>query len=184
MCFYNEYDWSAEVVEYTGGPATSQHRCFECHTFIHPGEWVHKTFMQEHEDCQHENRIDDNEDVTDFYESGIMPHWCNGLDAEPCVFGETHQSYVCQSCTDFRAAIRAVEEADGCVGDEAEPQNLFDDIAESDHYHQYFDHAANTFPHLVTSGYIDKHYYFDDDEWEQDDLAPIPYDELGVSCAG
>lgn len=148
MCFYHEYDWSAEVYERDEGAAGEKCRCVDCRRQIHVGETVTHFYLREREEC---------ECGAEFGETGP----CDFDDGEPHNFGEEDEFDVCGQCVQVRRAIRAQEESEGCSGGEAEPSygELQDAICNDDEG-KYAAKVLEMFPdlgpHLAKLGYEDK----------------------------
>lgn len=128
MCFYHgDCDWSASVVETDEGPATKRTQCDECREWIEPGQWVRHIHQQEHERCQ------TCEDDSDYNRFNFDP------DNEDCKagkhdYGKTFDYDCCERCARLLAAIEAVEEAEGCVGEETRPMLcwMYEQVGDSD----------------------------------------------------
>ncbi len=134
MCFYADADWYASVTETDEGPAPKATKCSECRKPIAEGEWRYHVWQQEHEECQtreEKNHIGDDDEE-------VMIHDCIRDKAE-CEYGETFDYDCCISCKVLRNAIRQVEEAEGCTGNETEPALpcLFEDVSDGEGWGHY-----------------------------------------------
>jgi hypothetical protein len=130
MCFYSDPDWYASQVEEDEGPALSDCRCCECRRVIKAGEWRKRVEMQEREDG--------------IYCTPDKGEHADGCDGEDCEYdgpGETWAGHFCRDCETLRAAIRKVEEAEGCHGSEAEPSmgGIYDEVGNGQGWMHYFD---------------------------------------------
>lgn len=125
MCFYADYDWYAAVSEETEGPSPERTHCNECGRVIHAGEWRHHLHQEQYECCLACDP--DDPDGREPNEDGSCDH------------GETADFTTCGRCHALRAAVRAVEEHEGCVGAEAEPPRgvLFDAIHDAGGWDEY-----------------------------------------------
>lgn len=105
MCFVHDYDWYPEVTDSADGPGREAARCVECRCLIHPGEWRRWEYQQQYECCR----------------------WCSGGGCPECEdgqnpdVGESRDWHTCERCVRVLDAIRAVEEAEGCTGEETQP---------------------------------------------------------------
>lgn len=151
MCFNTDYDWYASQIEDDEGPAPEACHCCECGCRIKKGEWRRWVSMQEREDgiyCEPEK----GEHVDDCPAAGCAAKGCvpDGDHAEDCVGeeceyvgpGETWEGNTCEGCHILRAALRTVEEDEGCHGVEAEPGlgAMYDEVGSAGGWLHYFDH--------------------------------------------
>jgi hypothetical protein len=128
VCFYNDdYDWCPTIYEESEGPVKSTVRCSECNKKILEGQWAKQIYMQEYEECQ----------------------LCEEMD-ESCEhdYGNTYDYYGCERCERLREALRLVEEAEGCSGNEAEPGRgtMFTDVGDGEGWDHYAFQHAKLFP--------------------------------------
>ena len=145
MCFTNSDGWLAEVYEEEDGPAPKTTRCDECGAYIFPGQWRRSVLMREHEECQ------------------ACEAW--GDESEPCEddchdYGESWEGDICERCHRLREAVRTVEEAEGCHGEEAVPCYGF--LREQVDSGAGWQHYADEFVRLGL--------------WDALPLIPFPYD--------
>jgi hypothetical protein len=154
VCFFHDYDWYAELCEETEGPAPAPARCGECRRPIAAGQWRHRVYQQQYEEC----RACGNGDCE-----------CPGADGtgECCrcpvpSFGETAEYDRCESCDKVLRAVEAVELADGCHHDNARPAlcGLSEEAlnrCNNDHADEYAAKAVELFPevagHLAALGW-------------------------------
>lgn len=135
MCFYHDYDWHAEESDSAEGPGTDTVRCEECRCLIHPGEWRRWDYLRQYECCK----------------------WCHGDGCAECDDGRnpdvggTAEWNTCERCARLLDAIRAVEEAEGCQGDQTQPHvgGLFDALAYDEESSRYVDAAMLADPSLA-----------------------------------
>jgi hypothetical protein len=141
MCFYNDYDWSAEIYDQLDPVATEDLHCQECNREIKTGQQHHYIFMQESETCRH----------------------CDNLDLECCEceepnFGEQDEYWCCTDCWQFRGAVKEAEKDEGCPPGERSPslQGMLEEISQfdGDEPQIYFAKAEAMHPHLKESGYL------------------------------
>lgn len=104
MCFTSDYDWYAELVEKHVCSPTTAARCDECGRPIAPGQERLTIYQQQYEECQ--KCWNDPETLC--------------LDGEHD-YGETSNYVCCMKCSTIRYAIRQIEEAEGCRGEETTP---------------------------------------------------------------
>lgn len=164
MCFYHDdadYDWSPKVVEVSEGPATGRRKCSECRRWINPGEWMHRTYMQQ-------NDPDEWEGIPELFDEG-----------------ETYTYTRCEPCNDILNIIQEVEEEEGCEGPETRP--LLTELEDALTYNaEYVNRAIRTKPALANHlGWLgvgpDCREDWETDVFEWDDLEPIDETELGVA---
>lgn len=124
MCFYHDYDWTADVWEDVLTTDAAPHECYECHARIHPGEPHRWVYQQEHEACRR------CEDDPDWQEEGGNDPGGEDCKAGNHDYGETFECRICDRCNRLLEAIRRAEEADGCRESEAQP--AFGEIRELD----------------------------------------------------
>lgn len=119
MCFYYDdyYDWYASVSEVSQHVSTGVEKCCECGLRIPQGEECSRLYLQQHESCRccESKEYPEEEYPEDGDSDGET------CDVDGCDYGETSTDYSCQRCLALRAAIRVVEESEGCTGEEAEP---------------------------------------------------------------
>lgn len=131
MCFYHGDAEVCELWEQTDGPAGQRCRCSDCNQWINEGEFRRWIEARKYAECR---RYDDDDG-----------HDCDDAltDADECDYGEEYDYYVCERCLEIRRAIREIENAEGCHGEEAEPLvgNLCDDVSGGEgweHYRELF----------------------------------------------
>lgn len=138
MCFWNECDWHAQVVEHDDEVLDRDIKCFECRRTIKAGQLTHCVFMQEREECRECDEVD-----------------CTCGEK---AFGETYHCRSCDECFKFLNAVSAAEIAAGCNVSESRPsyEGMIEEISNSgmDEAKKYFKRALVTFPELKTSGYL------------------------------
>ena len=126
MCFYEESEWYASIVEDETKPAAKPTKCDECRRIIQIGDPVRHIFMKEREVCRHDPESDDY-DPEDTGEPD-----CN----EECKhdFGESFECDQCETCTQLIEAIHQHEIESGCSEDESRPglTGLYDAFAEGE----------------------------------------------------
>lgn len=156
MCFYHDYDWTAEVSERSTitVPEAGRARCDECGCTIPPGAVAHSLYQQQYEEC----------------------HRCAGYDSDGCecpkdkdgdciecqcpepVYGETFEYTCCDECDKFLLAVEYAEVEAGCDRSEARPSlcGMIEDIRGGgmDEAKKYWKAARRMFPELVASGYL------------------------------
>lgn len=146
MCFLNECDWYATVVERTQKAAEKQVTCDECCRKIAVGGLVHRIHMQECEYCK-------------ACENGF----CDCPEEECCKcedpnLGETFDYRCCDDCHRFLEAVEAAEVEAGCHRNEARPGlgSMKEEINNGgmDEAKRYWKQATQMFPDLVKSGYL------------------------------
>ena len=177
MCFYNEGDWTAQLFVDETVKLDSQRRCSECHNTIHVGVTCRRVFLQEHDYCP--------ECGVEFHEDGTADEPCEGQHDHS--YGERDELFICGDCEKVIAAIRMVEEDEGCTGNEAVPafSQLREAFWESDHAVEYIDRARSEFPELAMNGHLDEFYRLThewdaiEEEWFQAEEEPVPFEELG-----
>jgi hypothetical protein len=113
MCFYNDYDWTAEVNEETEGVADTENSCIDCSAKIIRGEWRRNIVQQEHEECQQIEECGHDDDDN-------LIHDCE-RDKDECNYGENFECDICQRCDTIRKAILKVEISEGCDPSEGQP---------------------------------------------------------------
>src|SRR5688572_30184586 len=112
MCFYNDYDWYAQVSDSSSGPADTKARCDECGKVINPGDWRYHLDQQEEECCRTCDEGGDNYDDDDPQDPLTCEH----------DFGETFDYDRCDKCDKILKAIEAVEIKEGCPPDARRPR--------------------------------------------------------------
>lgn len=122
MCFHNDYDWRAEIVDTTTRVSDGKTKCDECRRVIAAGVSFTHIYMQEHEEKVNEEDEEDN-------------------------YGETFDYDQCDDCKSLLLAIDAVEKAEGC----RETQPAFTELRETMFYDngKYVEKAVEMFPHLT-----------------------------------
>ena len=100
MCFYNDYDWHADVWEETECALDRSRCCHECGERMLPGDWHRYIWMQEREDCI-------------LCEEG----GCEGRHD----FGNTFEYVRCRTCDLILLAIHDVEAEANCPLDARQP---------------------------------------------------------------
>jgi hypothetical protein len=142
MCFYDDGDWTAQVVEDEILVVTAPVKCDECRRPIKPGEWRRHVFMQEHEVCRHNPAHDDYDGPET--DSEDCPEGCEHD------FGETFDYDRCQSCDQLIEAIHRHELAVGCHEYESRPSltELHDAMVEGDG-EAYLAKAEELFPGIT-----------------------------------
>lgn len=142
MCFYNDYDWYAEVTDKSEPEADKDVRCHECRETIKQGSKYVYIFMQEHEECHNCN--DEDED---------FPCSCE----EPN-FGGTFEYQRCLNCECFLEAVQEAEKEAGCDYQDSRPglTAMVEAIRDGgkEEAKAYFKKAAKMFPELVTNEYL------------------------------
>jgi hypothetical protein len=180
MCFYHDYDWSAQVVEEDDSVSNGTVRCDECFQKIAVGERYRHTYMQEYEECR--RCVDDS---YAFDEDDFDPDNEECKAGRHCV-GETYDYDVCERCQKLLKVIKSVEEDDGCKGAETQPSlgELREVFWESDHAVDYIDRALKDYPELAFSGHLDRFYAltkewgdFFEDRFDESDVGLVV--ELG-----
>jgi len=153
MCFYQDYDWYASIVEEQTTVATTEAACNECYRKIQRGQTIHTVYQQEHETCQDcENGYCDCHVRFDGDD-----HECECPNPN---FGETFDYVCCHDCHLFLEAVESVEIEAGCHERESRPSycGMIEDIGRAngdmDEAKRYFKKAAKMFPNLVKSGYL------------------------------
>jgi hypothetical protein len=128
MCFLHEYDWYASVSEESQGPLNVPTRCTECGRRLNSGEWALQIHQQEKECC-------------DDCECDSSPDCHCETCPDGCDLGEVVDYTACEKCELIRKAIRDVEEAEGCIGDEAEPPRgmMVEGVNEGEGWDHYLD---------------------------------------------
>lgn len=126
MCFYHDYEWTADVSETTEGPLPVRQKCDECRRWINAGETCLMVHQEQHEACLH----CDPDDMGDYEGRG---------GGGECDHGEVFDYVCCWRCQQIRAAIRAVEEHEGCGGSEAEPSygGMFEEVSDAGGWDEY-----------------------------------------------
>jgi len=135
MCFYNDYDWYADVNDITEGETDEKQECHECGLVIHPGEWRRQVYQQEHEEC----------------------HVCEFEDGPPCGdgnhdYGETYFYVCCRTCANILKAIEVSEAEAGCPPDARQP--AYGELQETlweDREGRYVRRAVEMFPGLQSN---------------------------------
>jgi hypothetical protein len=146
MCFYHEYDWEAEVYENDVGTAEQPTCCQECDEPIPVGGWVRHIHMRELEHCRESHWLHD------YAEEPECPPDCEHD------FGETDDYDRCEGCDKILRAVKAVEEANGCKGDETQPalSMLSEALHDADDASDYVAKALELFPELAAHPLIMK----------------------------
>jgi hypothetical protein len=144
MCFLNEGDWTASLVEKQDTIAQKETSCDECCTKICVGDPLHTVYMQEHEEC---GRCDNGECECD--------KCCQC--PEPDI-GETFSYECCDQCHKFLQAVENAELEAGCDRSDSRPSYgaMHEEIRDGGAHEakKYYTHAARDFPELVQSGYL------------------------------
>jgi endogenous inhibitor of DNA gyrase (YacG/DUF329 family) len=114
MCFYfDDYEWTAELIDTKEGPDQSTVTCDECGKNISRGEWRKTVYQQEHEDtsCQFcdGGKADDGDECGD----------CDGTGERGP--GNTFEYHCCEPCEKILRAIETLEIAEGCRPPETRP---------------------------------------------------------------
>lgn len=140
MCFYNDYDWSAQIINTTEGPADKPVNCHECPQKIQVGEWRRKIYMQEHELCQ---LCED--DCSDVFDEEINKNECKHE------YGQRYTYYCCQDCDKVLQAVKAHEVEAGCPAYAQQPPlgELWVGLQDSGEGHIYAAKAIAMFPELA-----------------------------------
>lgn len=110
MCFYNDYDWRAEVCEKSERSSEEDCHCDECHQAIPAG--VRHTYIYM---AQHETPRDWNDEGLEYGED--LP------EDDPSRFdpGEEFDYRCCSRCWKVLEAIEAAELEEGCPKHAARP---------------------------------------------------------------
>lgn len=147
MCFVNDYEWTADLVERWTETVEKEVHCDECYRAVPVGAVVHRVFMQEHEECR-----------ACFYDGD-----CECPEGECCkcekpTFGETFDYFCCDECQKFLGAVSASEVEAGCRPSESLP-SLSGMVPEingggMEEAKKYFKKARVLHPDLVRSGYL------------------------------
>lgn len=138
MCFINEGDWTARVVEQDDNAVSNTEiKCGECRRAIPAGVPHISIYLQEH-----------NEDDWDDWDDDGNP-----LNFDP---GETFETNRCADCEKLLKAVEASEMEAGCHRSQARPclEMLFEEISESRCGLRYRTKAQEMFPELEASGYL------------------------------
>lgn len=117
MCFYDESDYTPQLVEDEVIEANEPTRCMECRRTIPVGGWVRHVFLQEHESCRHDP--DNDRYVGDWTaeEFGVA---VESLPEEGCSpgcshdYGDSFHYDRCRDCDQLLDAIQKHEIAEGC----------------------------------------------------------------------
>lgn len=161
MCFYNDYDWTADVVvdrienEGKEPPPLDQggqhFKCEECGALILAGSPHRYIYQQEHECCQNEDCGIYTDDELGEDEEGDCR--CDKPD-----LGETFTYRRCMECDKFLTAVERAEHDEGCARDESRPSlgGMICEIQELERVARarYFRRARRDFPELLTTGYF------------------------------
>jgi len=148
MCFNDDYDWTANVVQEADTLAAAPAKCDECSAKIGVGDWVHTIHMEESEWCMD-------------CENGDCDCACVGECCQCATpnLGETFDYIRCESCDKFLRAVEATEIEEGCNKYTARPGlPMRDDLQGVGRLDakRYWKKAKAMFPELVASGYLGK----------------------------
>ena len=132
MCFYNDYDWVAEINEETAGVSPAPAKCHECGQRIAANEWRRHVHQQEHVHCERCEDLDEG-DTCDRHE-----------------YGETYDYDRCETCEKILVAIGRFESANGCAVHESQPAlgMLRDELLQHHDGRLYVAVAIESYPEL------------------------------------
>jgi hypothetical protein len=151
MCFYNDYEWTAEITAEWTAPIEVITKCDECKSHMNVGSEMTFIHMQEYEECY---RCAECECDCPRDKDGD----CVGCQCEPPEFGETFDYVRCEQCGKFLKAVEAAELKAGCRLSDSRPAlgNMIEEIQDGDNEgaQNYFETAREMFPELVNSGYL------------------------------
>jgi hypothetical protein len=143
MCFYNDYDWTAEVNEWTCIRSPLESQCHDCCRVVRPREWIIYIHQQEHECCQ----ICEDE-WSDDYDESVESAGCEHR------YGETFDGCICRECGLILAAIYELEEKEGCP--EGARQPVAGELGDAVHWEpKYQRYALERFPELKTHRFLE-----------------------------
>lgn len=114
MCFTDDCDWYASIVEDEILTASKPTQCNECHEMIQEGGWLRHIFMQEHEECIHDP-TSENYDFEGEHEGEGCPEGCEHDYGETCDYDR------CETCDQLIEAIHQHELVEGCSHNESYP---------------------------------------------------------------
>lgn len=140
MCFDNDADWHASIYETEARVAADGEKlhCHECGVKFQPGEEYTYIFMQEYEEC----RV------------------CEWEEAEtPCEkhdYGEIYHYRRCEACSKILAAIKEVEEDEGCPPYATQPmlEELCEVFSDRRDAKRYAVRAVELYPELEKHKWI------------------------------
>jgi hypothetical protein len=137
VCFYNDYDWSAEYVENTESESGEVTHCDECGVTIGESEWRRHVYMREYKQCQECEYLED-------------------VNCEQHNYGETFTYDCCRGCDNILKAIKQVEQEEGCPSDAQQPAftALYDELTQHESANLYARRALEMFPDLVNHKFI------------------------------
>ncbi len=162
MCFINDGDWYASVIEHSTYCRPKPLRCTECCRQIRAFEPIHRTFMQEHEECDRCFGGSEEECSCPISEKGGT-NWCGEPLRDCCQcpepdYGESFETWRCQDCQDFLEAVKAAEIAAGCDASESQPpyEQMIEYLCEGGaaEAKKYYTKAVEMYPRLVANGYL------------------------------
>jgi hypothetical protein len=135
VCFYNDYEWTASIVQDEQTPTGDVVACEECGREITATQWRHRIFMQEHEECQ-----------ICAYEDDPDPEHAHD-------YGEVFHYHRCLECDKILRAVEDHEAKEGCPPGERQPALglMRESLMEFDQPARgaYAKHAREMFPELA-----------------------------------
>lgn len=151
MCFINDCDWSADIVDEADPVATDKLKCDECGADINPGDVHHTIYQQQHEICQR----CESDDCDCPAQNPDDHHECKCQKPD---YGTIYRYKRCHGCELFLKAVAMAEVEAGCAASESRPslEGMIIEIGEAGPYEakKYHRMAKKMFPELVTSGYL------------------------------
>lgn len=133
MCFYNDYDWYAELVEDEIRTADQPTRCGECGTVVPEEGTLRHIYYQQYEICRR-----------DHYEGG--PGCSEDCEHD---FGETFDFDLCEACNQLIEAIHQFEIEEGCG--EAESRPAFGELYDAIYNRKdYLEKAESLYPGITS----------------------------------
>ncbi len=162
MCFVNDCEWYASVIEHSTYCQPKPMRCFECRRQIRAFEPIHRIFQREHEECYRCFGASEEVCSCPIREGGGLD-W-SGEPLRNCCqcpepdYGESFETWACQDCHDFLEAVKAAEIEAGCDASESQPpyEEMIGYLSEGGaaEAKKYYQKAAEMFPRLVENGYL------------------------------
>jgi hypothetical protein len=145
MCFDNDSDWTASIVERKTTLAKKPTKCRECNRVIQVGDLLHHVYQQEHEVCRYDPESDDYIGEDENADKEGCPEGCKHD------FGETYDYDCCEVCSQLIEAIHQHELEEGCHESESRPpyEGLYDAFADGDG-DRYFAKAEELYPGITS----------------------------------
>ena len=142
MCFYNDYDWQAEVHSKNDVEAARPQGCYECGAAISQGTIARHIIQRQYQDCRCASCMDQ-------FIGGFLVENCPNAE-----FGESFECWICADCCKILKAIEVLEEKEGCPAAVQQPSygGLYEEAFAQDEFeaNKYAKAAAEMFPELAT----------------------------------